>query len=112
MDTQNFFLEYDQAELLYTTPFCVSNGRKSFFSTIVSKGRSFVRIDPGCMTPTSPNGPKVLDLFSRQNMLRYIEAFYWQAGAVVVIDNWRVLHGREASDLCDSDRKLLRLSII
>ncbi|SFU57720.1 hypothetical protein SAMN05216417_1081 [Nitrosospira multiformis] len=72
MDTQNFFLEYGQAELLYTTPFRVRNGRKSFFSTIVSKGRSFVRIDPGCMTPTSLNGAKALDLFSRQNVLRYV----------------------------------------
>lgn len=112
MDSQTLCLGSRQTELLFSSPFRVKNGRKSFFSTIMSKGRPFIRFDPGCMTPTSLGGAKALNFFSRQNLLKYVEAFYWQAGGVVIIDNWRVLHGRAATDLSDSDRKLLRFSIV
>jgi alpha-ketoglutarate-dependent taurine dioxygenase len=112
MDTHQVRLNDSQTALLHSTPFRVSNGRKSFFSTILSKERPFVRFDQGCMTPTSPDGVKALDIYSRHNWSEYIEAVHWKTGAVVVIDNWRVLHGREASNSTDSDRKLLRISIL
>ena len=112
MDTQQVQLNDSQTALLHGAPLRVRNGRKSYFSTILSKERPFVRFDQGCMTPTSSDGATALDIYSRHNWPDSIEAVRWKTGKVVVIDNWRILHGREASHDMDSDRKLLRISIL
>ena len=111
MDTRRLSLNENQLLLLHSTPLRVTNGRNSFFSTILSKARPFVRFDPGCMTASTPAGPTALAVLSRLNWPDYIETVHWKAGTVVVIDNWRVLHGRGHADCPDSDRKLLRISI-
>jgi hypothetical protein len=36
---------------LEATPFLVRNGRQSFYSTICSPSRTFIRFDAGCMVP-------------------------------------------------------------
>jgi alpha-ketoglutarate-dependent taurine dioxygenase len=87
------------------------NGRNSFFSTILSKARPFVRFDPGCMTATTSDGEKALEVLSRHIWSDYVETIHWKTGAVLVMDNWRLLHGRGRADCSDSDRKLLRISI-
>jgi alpha-ketoglutarate-dependent taurine dioxygenase len=111
LDAHSLSLSKQQTCLLRTTPFRVTNGRKSFYSTILSKGRPFVRLDPGCLTATSPDGAEVLALLSRNTWPNEIEAIRWERGKVLVIDNLRVLHVRGRSDRADSDRKLLRISI-
>lgn len=111
MDTRRLPLVEHQTLLLNTTPLRVTNGRNSFFSTIFSKAREFVRFDPGCMTPTTPDGAKALAILARQSWPDSIETVLWKTGMVLVMDNWRVLHGRGYADCPDADRKLLRISI-
>ena len=111
MDTRRLPLSEHQSSLLHSTPLRVKNGRNSFFSTIISKARSFVRFDPGCMTATTTDGLKALSVLARQNWPDYIETVHWEAGMVVVMDNWRILHGRGHAHCPDADRKLLRISI-
>ncbi len=111
MDSQRLPLNEHQSSLLHSTPLRVTNGRNSFFATILSKARPFVRFDPGCMTVTTPNGAKALAVLARQNWPDYIETIQWTTGMVLVMDNWRMLHGRGHSDCADADRKLLRISI-
>ncbi len=111
MDTRQLPLNEYQSSLIHTTPLRITNGRNSFFSTILSKARPFVRFDPGCMTATTTDGAKALAVLARQNWPDYIETVEWKAGTVLVIDNWRMLHGRGHADCPDSDRKLLRISI-
>jgi len=111
LDTRRLPLNKQQISLLCGTPLRVTNGRYSFFSTIFSRTRPFVRLDPGCMTATTPDGAKALAVFSRENWPEYIETIHWEAGTVLVMDNWRLLHGRGHADSSDSDRKLLRISI-
>ena len=111
LDTRRLPLTEHQASLLHSVPLRVTNGRNSFFSTILSQTRPFVRFDPGCMTATSTNGAKALAVLARQNWPDYIETVQWKAGMVVVIDNWRLLHGRADADSPDPDRRLLRISI-
>ncbi len=111
LDTKRLPLTEAQVSLLQTTPLRVTNGRNSYFSTILSKARQFVRFDPGCMTATTAAGAKTLAILARQNWPECIETVCWGAGTVVVIDNWRVLHGRGQADSPDFDRKLLRISI-
>ena len=111
MDTKRLPLSEQQASMLRSTPLRVTNGRNSFFSTILSKSRSFVRYDPGCMAGITPTGGKTLDILSRNNWRDDIENIHWETGKVLVIDNWRVLHGRGHAECLDSDRTLLRISI-
>jgi alpha-ketoglutarate-dependent taurine dioxygenase len=111
MDARRLPLNEHQSSLLQSTPLRITNGRNSFFSTILSKARPFVRFDPGCMAATTTNGAKTLAVLARQNWSDYIETVHWEAGTVVVIDNWRMLHGRGHADCPDSDRKLLRISL-
>lgn len=111
MDTRRLPLNEHQFSLLHSTPLRVTNGRNSFFSTILSKARPFVRFDPGCMTPTTTAGVKALAVLAKDSWPDHIETVCWKAGTVVVIDNWRMLHGRGHADCPDADRKLLRISI-
>jgi alpha-ketoglutarate-dependent taurine dioxygenase len=111
MDARSLPVNEHQTALLRSTPLRVTNGRNSFFSTILCKTRPFVRFDPGCMTATTPDGAKALAVLARQNWPDYIETVQWKTGTVLVIDNWRMLHGRGHADCPDSDRKLLRISI-
>jgi hypothetical protein len=112
LDTRRIPLDEHESTLLHTTPFRVANGRNSFFSTIMSKSRTFLRLDPGCMTATTPNGDMVLAILTHKNWPNHIESVQWEAGKVVVLDNWRVLHGRGNADGPDFDRKLLRVTIV
>jgi hypothetical protein len=111
LDTGRLPFNEHQMSLLHSTPLRVTNGRNSFFSTILSKTRQFVRFDPGCMTATASDGVAALDIFSRHNWPDYVETIRWQAGMVLIIDNWVLLHGRGYADCSDLDRKLLRISI-
>jgi len=111
IDTRRLSLTGRQTSLLHTTPLRVKNGRRSFFSTIFSKGRSFVRFDPGCMQPVTSDGEEALALLTRQNWPDFIETVKWEPHAVIVIDNWRMLHGRAHRHCAGRDRKLLRIAI-
>jgi hypothetical protein len=111
MDTRRLPLNEHQSSLLHSTPLRVTNGRNSFFTTILSKARLFVRFDPGCMTATTTDGGQALAVLARRNWPDHIETIDWESGTVLVIDNWRMLHGRGHADCPDSDRRLLRISI-
>jgi hypothetical protein len=111
LDARRLPLNEHQSLLLHSTPLRVTNGRNSFFSTIFSKARPFVRFDPGCMKATTTGGGKALAILAKDNWPDHIQTVCWRAGTVVVIDNWRMLHGRGHADCPDADRKLLRISI-
>jgi hypothetical protein len=111
IDTRQLPLNDDQVSALHSTPLRVTNGRNSFFSTIPSRGRPFVRFDPGCMMATTSDGQKALTILGRHNWPAYVETVHWQAATGLIIDNWRLLHGRGQAECPDFDRKLLRISI-
>ena len=111
LDTRRLPLSKEHASLLRSEPLRVTNGRNSFFSTILSKTRLFVRFDPGCMTATTPAGVEALAVLAQKNWPDYIETVHWNAGTALVMDNWRLLHGRGHAEYSDPDRKLLRISI-
>jgi hypothetical protein len=97
---------------LEVTPFLVRNGRQSFYSTICSPSRTFIRFDAGCMIPQGSEGEASAKLITHRANEIGFTLVHWRTGDVLVIDNWNVLHGRglgaaEASD----DRKLLRVSV-
>ena len=104
-------LSSQQFSLLRSAPVRVVNGRASFFSTILAANRKFIRYDAGCMKPVMSDSVRALNIFLRRHWLNYLETIDWFEGKVVVIDNWRLLHGRGPANGDDSDRVLLRISI-
>jgi hypothetical protein len=95
---------------LKRAPFAVQNGQASFYSTVASRDRTWIRYDPGCMTPRSDEARHLA------GVLRFDEAIpavdlVWSASAILVIDNWAVFH-RRSSPTGDGHRQLLRISVM
>lgn len=111
LDVKLLPMSHSERVLLCSAPIRVTNGRNSFFSTILSNRRAFVRYDTGCMTPVMADGARALRVLAMIRWSEHVEEIRWTPGLVAVIDNWRVLHGRRASDCPDSERALLRVSI-
>ncbi|WP_338834581.1 TauD/TfdA family dioxygenase [Bradyrhizobium septentrionale] len=102
-----------ERERLEVAPFLVRNGRRSFYSTICSPSRTFIRFDAGCMMPQGAESEASASLIAHRADEIGFTLVHWRTGDVLVLDNWNVLHGRglgaaEASN----DRKLLRVSVL
>jgi hypothetical protein len=102
----------DEEKLLATSAlFSIRNGRRSFYSSILSPCRNFVRVDPGCLVPVAEDGIAALALYDRVRLEPALERVHWNVGDVLIIDNWRILHGREAVSDTDDSRSLARILI-
>jgi alpha-ketoglutarate-dependent taurine dioxygenase len=105
-------LSYAERQRCESAVFVVRNGRRTFYSTILSHSRPFIRFDEGCMLPVSPDGRQALQEVSERAAEIKQNCFNWQFGDILVVDNWRVLHGRGvASSLASLDRCILRVAI-
>jgi hypothetical protein len=97
---------------LEVAPFLVRNGRKSFYSTICSRSRTFIRFDAGCMLPLGADSETAAKLMAHRLETIGSALMHWRMGDVLVIDNWHVLHGRGLGlSETSPDRKLLRVSV-
>ena len=97
--------------LAHSSVFLIRNGRRSFYSTVFSSTRTFARMDPGCMIPLNSDGRHVMALFDYQRNLQRVSTVAWHPGDIVVIDNWRCLHGRVGAVGAADTRLLLRMLI-
>jgi len=103
--------EHERA-LLEAAPFLIRNSRRSFYSTICSRSRPFIRFDEGCMAPQGKDAEASAKLIAHQATEAGVTAMHWRIGDVLIIDNWNVLHGRGLDDTqASSDRKLFRVSV-
>jgi alpha-ketoglutarate-dependent taurine dioxygenase len=100
-----------QRELLRSTPFRVRNGKGSFFSTVLQKGRPFIRYDSGCMQPLSYNGALAFSYLDSQAWPDLVQRIKLVRGNLLIVDNWRILHGRGPAFCDDRSRTLLRLYV-
>ena len=107
LPTSRLTLTHDEQSMLHTTVFRMRSGSRSFFSTVASRERPFIRFDPGCMEPTCSNGSRVIALLSSDRWADSLETVAWKPGAMAVIDNWRVLHGRDAAVGNESESRVL-----
>jgi hypothetical protein len=102
------FDDRDRA-LLESAPVLVRTGRRSFYSTILSRHRRFLRYDPDCVEAVDPAGAEALDIMARGVAASEHIEIDWSVGDVLVIDNWRMLHGRGATD--GASRTLVRICV-
>jgi hypothetical protein len=111
LDSKTIPFEADVINQLFTEPFRVINGRVSFFSTVLSRKREFLRLDSGCMKPIRPRGLDLLRLFSSGKWTERTRRHVWKGNDILILDNWRVIHGREPASTRDSNRELLRILV-
>lgn len=110
LDWRTLAFSTDELELLAHAPVFVRTGRRSFYATILAPDYTFLRYDPGCLEAVDKRGQSALDLLERRLALASPEAHEWHQGDILIIDNWRILHGR-ASSRANSGRCLARILI-
>jgi hypothetical protein len=101
----------EEHNMLMNTPFKVRNGRNSFYGTVLSKEGEFIRYDPGCMTPARKCPVNIESIFSYERSAHLESRIRWESGKIVVIDNWRMLHGRGERTEEGTDRILYRVLV-
>lgn len=100
----------EELHLLEGAPIFVRTGRRSFYSTILSADRAYLRYDPGCLEAVDERGRTALRLLEQRLAVGFAETHEWRRGDILIIDNWRVLHGRGPSGH-GSGRRLARILI-
>ncbi len=100
----------DEIHMLESAPILVRAGRRSFYSTILRPDHTFLRYDPGCIEAIDTRGQAALDIVASRLANGTPKIHCWQQGDILVIDNWRVLHGRGPTDE-SSGRRLTRILI-
>lgn len=98
-----------ESSLLASAAMLVRTGRRSFYSTILDKGRPFFRYDPGCMEPVDERGAEALRIVHDAIQRVEVSTHDWQRGEILAIDNWAMLHGRTVATA--DNRLLLRVSV-
>ena len=95
--------------LLRSSTFLVRNGGRSFYASIFDRRRQFVRFDPGCMEPVTDSSTTAMQLYGIQRQQNRVISHDWNEGHVLIIDNWRMLHGRGNDAPADPERRLIRV---
>jgi Taurine catabolism dioxygenase TauD, TfdA family len=108
LDTRDLKFSDEERLLARSATFLVRNGWRSFYASLIDSQQSFVRIDPGCMEPVTEASVAAMQLYHYESHRSRVISFAWNAGDILIIDNWRVLHGRGNESTADSDRRLIR----
>jgi hypothetical protein len=111
LDFSSLEITKEEKGELQSSPFIIKNGRNSFYANILEKHREFVRYDPGCMIPANSRSNKIADLFSSKRAQDSTKEVQWKQGMIIIIDNWRMLHGRGKPMECGRDRELYRVLV-
>jgi hypothetical protein len=74
--------------------FIVRSGRNSFYATLLSRTRPFLRHDPGCMYPITPAAAALQNHLCSAEHAPSAE-INWDQGMLAVVDNWALLHRRQ-----------------
>lgn len=87
------------------------SGRRSQLVSIVNE-RGFLRFDRGCMIPASLSGRDSMRIMSNMLDKEIVTRVGWEKSSILIIDNWRCVHGREPAPVGgDDDRSLLRITV-
>jgi hypothetical protein len=100
----------EELHLLESAPILVRTGRRSFYSTVLPPNHAHLRYDPACLEAVDERGRSALRLLEHRLALGTPNIHEWRRGDILIIDNWRVLHGRGPADH-GSGRRLARILI-
>ena len=114
VDWKLLALEDAEINLLKYATFLIKNGRNSFYSSIIHEKGLYARYDQGCMFPAGRESNIAVRLFDSLLDKAEKSEILWKNNDVIVIDNWRTLHGRGRSSQPSrliSNRELHRILI-
>jgi len=88
----------------------VSRIHRPFLTTVFDPASNCFRFDPVCMRPVKASSIAAKGLSTAiENAIPFDVA--WDVGDILIIDNYRLLHGRGRSTVPDDDRKLIRVLV-
>ena len=116
LDSHHLTLDQQLAQELLQTPWIVSWGGISFRSRVLrpspsGEGRWQIRYDRCCMRPCHRACKNLSSRLEQALMAFEPEQHFWNPGIVLLIDNWRVLHGRGKSTESDYGRCIERIVV-
>ncbi|WP_081623657.1 MULTISPECIES: TauD/TfdA family dioxygenase [unclassified Thioalkalivibrio] len=114
IDWESLKLDDSDIDLLQSAVFLVKNGARSFYSSIISTNNPFVRYDTGCMQATGPDSKMALKILQSSFEKAEKIGVRWEKDDILVIDNWRFLHGRDrlGGDLSVSESRELHRVLV
>ena len=86
---------------------CTIAGSRHFLGTIAARhpeGFTMIRYDSACMRPTNRRSAAASALIDIQIAEAQTIKIHWQHGAVLIVDNYRLLHARSESLVPDPNR--------
>jgi Taurine catabolism dioxygenase TauD, TfdA family len=110
-DTNDPSFSAEERQLLRSSTFIIKSGRRSFYGSMIDAQRRFTRFDPGCMFPVTDASRIAMNLYSMERQRNRLVTHHWRQGEVLIINNWRTLHGRGNEMPADPLRQLLRVYV-
>ncbi len=111
LDTYSPILSVNEKRDVSEGLFQVSNGRHSFFCSMQDIENRFIRFDSGCMSPQNDPAVHAMNTYSADRHIDHLHEIYWSAGQAIIIDNWRVVHGRRTVDNNADNREIWRVLV-
>ncbi len=98
-----------EQQLVDNAIFVVKRQAGSFLATIFQ--HEFMRLDFQCMLPVNKLAEEALVAIAERIEQEELIEVDWKPGRMLVIDNWRMLHGRASAQEEDGDRRMLRVLV-
>jgi hypothetical protein len=111
-DFRSLSLSLADAANLRRAMFSARNGRNGFLCPIISDEPSIIRLDAGCMSPTSKLAAETLNILQMRLAECYQYQIHWKQGDTLILDNWRFLHGRSPARSNDAGQRLLQRILV
>lgn len=110
LDRRAMDFSAEERALLRNAVVFVRSGRRSFYSSILPADERFLRFDTGCMEAIDAAGCRAIEMVEDRLARCAPVQHHWHPGDILVLDNWRVLHGRGSAEGCFG-RRILRILI-
>jgi hypothetical protein len=98
LDRNQLAFSSDEKAMLRNAVVLVRSGRRSFYSSILPADEAWMRFDIGCMEAFDARGRTAIGIVEERLTRSSPTLHHWIAGGILVIDNWRVLHGRTSAE--------------
>jgi len=109
VDSDPSYLSRSDAATLSRETWLIQGGfGRTFYSPVLDRSRMLLRFDLGCMRQPAGTRLRAPEILERLLGNSQVVEVAWQPRTTLVLDNWRVLHGRPAVDASDTGRVLMR----
>jgi hypothetical protein len=110
LDRHTVHFSPNELALLRSAAVLVRSGRRSFYSSLLPAGEEYLRFDAGCMEAVDDRGRTAIRMLEDRLAQASLVEHHWRTGDILVIDNWRALHGRARTGVAVG-RRLSRIMI-